>query len=160
MITLTFEHHTYRIQSVNSHVLNHSKYMFKPRDLINILLNIYFLFILINIHFLTTSPHVITSFISFGIYNDTWKKEQEKCVCSSSITIFHQIQNRVELLMPANEVANDESDNKHLLTSIRNHTLRMRQMATAIKAFRIGIPLLSEVKGLSDRVLEVPLNSQ
>ncbi len=74
-------------------------------------------------------------------------------MCSSSITIFHQIQNRLEQLMPANEVANDESDYKHLLTSIRNHTLRMRQMATAIKAFRIGIPLLLEVKGLSDRVL-------
>jgi len=66
--------------------------------------------------------------------------------------VFRQIQNRLEQVLPMDEVAKDETEYKRLLASIRTYTLQMRQMATAIKAFRIGIPLLSEVKTLADRV--------
>ena len=55
-------------------------------------------------------------------------------------TVFHQIQNRLEQLLLPDEVANDEPEYKHLLASV--------------KTFRIGIPLLSEVKTLADRVLK------
>ena len=69
-------------------------------------------------------------------------------------TVFHQIQNHLEQLLHPDEVANDEPDYKHLLASIKTSTLQVRQMATAIKAFRIGVPLLSEVKTLAERVLK------
>ena len=74
-------------------------------------------------------------------------------------TVFHQIQNRLEQLLHPDEVANDEPDYKHLLASIKTSTLQVRQMATAIKAFRIGVPLLSEVKTLAERVLKKCLST-
>ena len=69
-------------------------------------------------------------------------------------SIFHQIQNHLRQLLHPDEVANDDPDYKHLLASIKTSTLQVRQMATAIKAFRLGVPLLSEVKTLAKRVLK------
>ena len=83
------------------------------------------------------------------------KKSWRPSLRCGTKTVFHQIQNRLEQLLHPDEVANDKPDYKHLLASIKTSTLQVRQMATAIKAFHIGVPLLSEVNNtLAERVLK------